>query len=113
IGFSLKPLFCYQKVGSKALYNPSFSIYFFNFQLVNLVRQAAIKQQFGPTSSSYFSAEHRCRQAQQNKPDLGTYKKPPVFPHVLILGVTLLLSYKDDETDHPRAYGWNAPSLCQ
>jgi len=40
IGFSLKPLFCYQKVSSKTLYNPSFSIYFINYQFVNLVRQA-------------------------------------------------------------------------
>ena len=33
------PLFCYQKVSYKTLNYPSFSIYFIDFQLVNLVRQ--------------------------------------------------------------------------
>jgi len=37
---SATPIFCYQKVGSKTLYNLPFSIYFINFQLVNLGRQA-------------------------------------------------------------------------
>jgi hypothetical protein len=46
IGFSLKPLFCYQKVSSKTRYNPFFSIYFVNFQSVNLVRQAFLRQAF-------------------------------------------------------------------
>jgi hypothetical protein len=38
--FSLEPLFCYQKTISWTPYNPSFSIYFINYQLVDLVRQA-------------------------------------------------------------------------
>ncbi len=39
--------FCYQKVRSKPLNNPSFSIYFIDIQLVNLVRQAFSLKGFG------------------------------------------------------------------
>ena len=34
MGFSLEPLFCSQKAIFKTPYNPSFSIYFINYQLV-------------------------------------------------------------------------------